>query len=151
VDIPGSPHPSTQANLVLTGFEPGEHLELVQAWLKKRGLPETEGKDLPQLGIVVLAPHPIAVGFLRVSEGQVGMLDSYVTDPDALPWVRNQALELLTRALIDIAKTHGFSRIFAFSVDKNTLVRAETHGFVKTPYTVMGLTLSQGVKDSCPL
>lgn len=124
-------------------FRPDVHLLYVNRWLKARGLPETTGLDLPDLGILASTHMPIAAGFIRTAEGGYGILDSFVTDPEALPSDRDQCLDAVVKALLDVAPSLKISRMLAFSADKNTMSRAKKFGFTIQPHVFSTLSLGQ--------
>lgn len=99
--------------------------------------------DLPEIGFV--AYHDlsmVAAGFIRRVEGQFALLDSLITNPRHEPPMRDAAIEMVVAALIEQANKEGIQALFAFSIDKNTLERAEQrHGFVRLPHAVIKLEL----------
>lgn len=102
--------------------------------------------DLPETGVLIIKPDgtAIAAGFLRQCESKAVMLDSMITHADAEPMTRDYALDKLVETLVNLGKEYGFSQILAFTMDKNTLVRAHKHGFSLLPHSVIALRLSNG-------
>lgn len=110
--------------------------------MKKREIDIQELKDLPKVGFLVFEEDRfIGAGFLRKCEGNVGIFDSYITDPAIPAKLRNQALEMITKNLIDAAKSNGINRLIAFSMDENTIIRSQRHGFALTDHKVLGQVL----------
>ncbi len=118
-------------------------LKHINDFFVKRETKAIELGVLPQHGLIAFeAGIPIAAGFLRCVEGQMAMLDSYITDPLADAALRDIALGRLTAKLIKLAKANNINKLMAFSVDKNTLLRACNHGFSVFPhvFTMLNLT-----------
>lgn len=102
----------------------------VVSWLSKRGLEERLAYDLPATGFMVFKDgHGVATGFIRRIEGDMGMVDGYLTNPDAHWEDRDKALDLLTKAIIDKAIELKMKSILAFTKDFNTLTRSLRHGY----------------------
>lgn len=102
---------------------------------------------LPKFGITLGLPMtttPVAAGFLRMIEGSknTAMLDSLITNAHINPDIRNAALDDLVSKLIIWATEHDIINILAFSVDKNTLMRAKRFGFEELPHQLIALTLT---------
>jgi hypothetical protein len=124
-------------------FEPAKDLEAMQEWFSDRGLNAKWLEELPPVGFVAVHEgFPICAGFLRRCEGGMGMIDSYVTDPKASPELRDKALEVVTNQIITFAKESGLRRLIAYSVDKNTLLRAERWGFKLVPQSLIARDLN---------
>jgi len=117
----------------------------IQAWVNKREL-KIDLNTLPKFGLIALDKGtPMAAGFIREVEGGFGMIDSFITDPEASSALRDEALNRITAKLIKIAKYNKVNQLIAYTVDKNTLVRSLSHGFVQLDHSVMALDLSKGV------
>lgn len=94
--------------------------------------------SLPKHGFMVFdSGVPVAMGFIRRLEGNLGVLDSYITNPNFTPGGRNRALDLLTKKLIRFGKDKlKLKGLLAFSADTNTIQRATNHGFWAHPDNV---------------
>lgn len=126
-------------------YNPEEHKNIIATWLKDRGMDSGMVADLPEIGYVAYMLHiPIAAGFLRKVEGNFALLDSLITDPVAPANVRDKAIDLVVNDLIGRAKIEKMSKLIAFSVDKNTILRSSKHGFVGLPHSVISLSLKEG-------
>lgn len=100
--------------------------------------------DLPENGYIVFkGDQCVGMGFLRLVEGFYGMMDGYITDPTALPNLRNQALEEITNALIERAKELKLKKVLAFAIDPNILKRAHEHGFMDSEFKPICLHISK--------
>lgn len=117
----------------MRAFESDDVHEL-NAWLKARGLGPVTAASLPALGLI--APG-VAAGFLRRCEGQVGIFDSFATNPAACPVMRHKALDEIYKRLIAQAYELGIDKLIGFSVDAGTVERSKRHGFVLSDYPVL--------------
>lgn len=115
-------------------------------YLRKAYIPFKE--EFPKIGYVAYKGNePIAAAFLRIVEGDFAQIDGLCTNPEALPQDRSKANDLLIAQLIETAKEMGnIKTIVSYSLDKNTIMRAESHGFVATPHTVLALDLKAKTK-----
>lgn len=106
--------------------------------LKKREMSLALADDLPRIGIVVYEEdHFIAAGFLRLCEGNHGLLDSYITNPTMPPSVRDQAMDMIMKRLLERAKKLEIKEVFGFCMDDNTISRAIRHGFAITQHKML--------------
>lgn len=128
--------------MFITKYAPKTDNWTLMRVMKKRDLNPKEVHDFPKLGFLVFEEDKfIGAGFLRKCEGNVGIFDSYLTDPSLPPKLRDQALEMITKNLVHTAKSIGINRLLAFSVDDNTIVRSQRHGFALTNHKVLGQVL----------
>lgn len=124
-------------------FEPDSHLHFLNLWLSLRGLKTVEPQELPEVGFVAVHDgRYIAANFLRRCEGNVAIMDSLVTNPQASSSLRHKAIELVVERAIRRSKKLSISRIIGFSIDEGTLKRSEKHGFVRSPFSLITLDLN---------
>ena len=71
----------------------------------------------------------IAIAGLRLMEGEVCFIDSMATDQSVEGAKRHEALEELTKGLLDMAKNLGFKKVFATTKEECIVERAKRHGF----------------------
>jgi len=71
----------------------------------------------------------VAIAGLRLMEGEVCFIDSMASNQNFESTVRNEALDLLTKTILDLAKSLGFKKIFATTREECIIKRAERHGF----------------------
>lgn len=117
--------------MLISPFVKSQHTPMIEKCLKSREMDPALVNDLPSFGLIATdrGGSPIAFGFVRSMEGDYGVLDSYITNPEMSPETRDEALHRLTAKIIKIAKVSGFRQLFAFSVDEHTIMRAVSHGF----------------------
>ncbi len=112
------------------------HLDLLDSWLLKRGLPKS--KNLPALGFVIFeGERPVSMAFIRSVEGGLGICDGLCTNPEIPGPIRAASNDRMIDILISAARLKGMSSLVAWSVDSNTLERAYRHGFNKLPNTLI--------------
>lgn len=111
----------------------------LQELIQVHGIEGVKVEALPKLGYGVISDNQlIAAGFIRLMEGgEFGMLDGYITNPKFSPKQRNQALDLLTQKMINVAKDNQLKKIFAFTKEGCILTRAKNHGFTHLPHALM--------------
>ena len=118
-------------------YYPEYDQEYLEKMLMERDLPKSALEELPEIGYIFFDEgRAIAAGFLRKCEGNIGILDSYISSPGEPPELRNKALDIITKRLIDAANKVGISKLLAFSTDQNTIYRSVQHGFEAIPHVV---------------
>lgn len=109
-------------------------LPKIAEMLRYRNLDIALTNDLPRFGLIAVeGNNPIAFGAIREVEGDRGMLDSYITHPEATHANRDYALDRITAKLIKIARLQGLKQLIAFSIRSVVVSRAERHGFTTFP------------------
>lgn len=104
------------------------HNDLTALWMSARELMITSAT--PAAGCVVFyMGFPVCLSGIRVCEGGIGMVDSFVSNPEMSAVVRNKAADCMVEHLIKQAKEMGLSHLIGISKDTNTLVRSLKHGF----------------------
>lgn len=101
--------------------------------LKSRDMNPNNADSVPKYGVIVHnsdLTQTIAAGFMRMVEGQMGILDSYITNPDANSEDRNNALDLITFTLINSAKASKLNKLITITQNDGIYDRAKEHGFV---------------------
>lgn len=103
-----------------------------------RDLSSSLADDLPEHGyIAFFNMAPVAVGFLRVCEGNLAIIDSVMTSPLFESEIRHWALEGIVSALMDDARHFGIKKILAYSIDDGIKKRAKSFGFKELPQVLM--------------
>lgn len=111
-------------------------MDEINAWATARGLAGTTRRTLPHAGFIVPG---VAVGFLFRTEADIGMLDSFITNPVASPEERHDALTLIEDALIESARERQIHRLIMLTQDDGLRSRAPLHGFRRMgEYSVFG-------------
>lgn len=126
----------------IVSYNRDTHLIWLAHTLVKHGMSTMLTLDMPKVGFVCLYENlPICAGFLRKVEGNYMILDSLITDPDAHPAIRNQAIDAVVQELINKAKDMGVKKLMANTVDAHTLERSKKHGFKPLEHVVIVLEL----------
>jgi len=91
---------------------------------------EVKPSDLPGHTFAALYKDEIvAIAGLRLMEGEVCYIDSMASNQNFESTVRHEALDLLTKTILDLARNLGFKKIFAHTREDCIVKRAERHGF----------------------
>lgn len=110
----------------------------INRWLAKRLLPLVKESDIPENGYIAYNNDiPVSAAFLRKCEGNIAIIDSLITDPEAPSEVRHVAIDSITENLIRVGSEMGLKAIICFSVDASTILRAKKHGFKETMFIPM--------------
>lgn len=118
-----------------------EHIPIINDWYKAHGMAHVM-TQLPQLGYI--SSHDgefVAAGFIARVEGNSGIMDSFITDPDKSSIARHECLDEVIEHLIADAEHMGMRAIWAFSVDDGIMKRQERFGFKKMPNPLTVLEL----------
>lgn len=127
-----------QVKIVIRPFEFSEHAGFINEWLLARNMHEIDEDDVPKTGFIVFHEKtPVCVAFLRICEGDMGFFEGLTTNPECHSLIRNIAIDIVTNQIIKKSKDLCMKRIFAWSVDKGTLLRSEKHGFIRSPFTLI--------------
>lgn len=130
-------------------FDHDAHTGILKEWLKAHDMDVEENiQELPYLGFIAHSDNDyICAGFLRRTEGHSALLDSLITNPSQPGELRSEAIDLVVKELFKTARELKLKRLIAYSLDKNTLMRSEKHGFKRSPHTVIIADLSSGKED----
>lgn len=115
--------------MIIRKLKPSD-LGSINKWLKQWKHAEVQWADMPEQSLIIPG---VASASLRRCEGQVGIVDSIVTNPWASSLTRNAALNKLFKVITE----SDCKRLIGFSTDKHTLERAVKHGFKASPYITM--------------
>lgn len=114
-----------RVTLLVRKYEDSDILQ-IDDWCKARNLPMINPSLLPDTGYVV---DGIAAGFLYLTNSKVGLLDSYISNPESAGSDRNIALDQITEKLLEIARINKLKLVIC-STDYNTIkTRAKSFGF----------------------
>jgi len=79
----------------------------------------------------------IALAGLRLMEGDICCIDSMATNKNFESTIRNEALDCLTKELLQLAKKLGFKKVFAYTIEDCIVDRALKHGFNLTAQKII--------------
>ena len=112
-------------------FSLSRHVFDISYLLCARDMGAELGSDIPEFGLIAFeGEKPVAAGFIRQIEGNYAMLDSFISNPDIEYAIRDRALDLITRKLIEVAKRNNVRKLFAFSEHTGIIDRAIRNGFI---------------------
>lgn len=99
---------------------------------------QVKSADLPGHTFVAIVKDKIvAMAGLRLMEGEVCFIDSMASNSLFEGAVRHEALDNLTKTILELAKNLGFKKIFATTKENCIVERAERHGFNVSPETIL--------------
>lgn len=105
--------------------------------LKQRDMHPDLIYTLPEHGMVAFeSGELVAAGFIRRIEGNMAMLDSYITNPQTDKAIRHRALDLITKKLVSAAESHNIHKLIAFTVVDSVLASLNKNGLFKVPHTL---------------
>lgn len=117
-----------------------ELFPILQKWLERHGHIDISLDELPALGYAVCSDTgiPLAMGFLRLAEGNVAIIDSIASNPNSKPREVSEAIDTLFEKLIQVSSDLKIKYIVGSTV-KNSLVKRTTkkHGFVLTDFKLL--------------
>lgn len=117
-----------------------EMFPLLQDWLTRHGHIDIALDELPALGYAVCSDTgiPLAMGFLRLAEGNMAIIDSLVSKPNCKPSEVSEAIDTLFEKLLQVATDLKIKYVVGATV-KNSLVRRTTkkHGFILSPFKLL--------------
>jgi len=100
----------------------------VNSWYRARNLPEVPAEALSLTGFI---EPGVAAGWMYSTDSAIALCESYISNPEAAPVLRHHAMDEITAAIIEEAKTHGFKWVIAYSTATDLNARGtEKHGFV---------------------
>jgi hypothetical protein len=79
-------------------------IEIINVWVKSRGMPGWNIYSLPVNGFIV---EGIAAGFVYLTDSEIAILDCVVSNPLASGYSRGKAVKNIVIRLIECAKSNG--------------------------------------------
>jgi len=80
------------------------HLPEMNGWYERHGKPPVDFPSLPAFGLI---EEGLAAGFLYMTDSTMGLLEGFVTNPDAPQPERSEALEKILHGLMEEASLLG--------------------------------------------
>lgn len=110
-------------DLCIQPYDFDTHLEMLRYLLFQCGADPAIAYEAPANGYIVIDEfnYPVAAGFIRKCEGNIALLDGFVTNPCHNTLVRDKALDLLIKRLTKRAKGR---KILAFTTDGCIIAKA---------------------------
>lgn len=119
-------------------YKPELHLSTIELLLHMQGQPVEVAETLPFTGFIAeVKGTPIAAAFLRCAEGGVGIFDGLLSNPEASARLRHEALDNLILEICNAAYDMGIRKVLAYSIDANTIGRAQRLGFKQLEYILL--------------
>lgn len=87
--------------------------------------------DFPSIGFIsyTLNCHPVAAGFLRTVEGNLGIIDSYITNPNIDSKTRHLALNTITDYIFRYCRSSHIEGLAVFTSSEGIIERCLNNGF----------------------
>lgn len=121
------------------------HVKHLYDWFKLRKMDLQLIDELPVIGsIAIYKDLGVAAAFLRMVEPNYGIFDGLITNPEALPHLRNEAIDLCVKSIIEKAKKSKMKHLIATTIDAGIIERSKKHGFVGVPHASIILDLKEG-------
>lgn len=109
-----------------------------------RAMPQEMVEELPSIGFIATNGNTIVgAAFLRTMEGDYGMFEGLITNPNCSSELRQQALAKLIPSILKKAEELKLNKILAFTHDKSVIFRAEECGFKTHPDNLIVLDLGR--------
>lgn len=112
---------------------------LISSWWKARNWPAVPQEVLSTMGLII---EPYCFGFIYSSDSKIAWLEFLCSNPATDSKERNEAMDILIEALVDLAKQQGFKFVFTSSVDTKLIDRLTKRGFGVTDKNVTHLLRS---------
>jgi hypothetical protein len=110
----------------LQPYHRNRHYASIALWYEDHAMAPVPPECLPKLGYFVPST---AAGFLYQTDSGVAFIEGLITSRYADPHKRYRALNEITRALCEDAKSLGFQIISAFTQHPGIRTLARRHGF----------------------
>ncbi len=98
----------------------------VNSWYYKRKGENFPMRYLSPTGVIVPG---IAAGFLIQTDAHFGILEPFISNPEASREDRDMAINMILKKLTDMAKTIDYRIVYGFSTNPIMLDRAIAQGF----------------------
>ena len=121
-------------------FDPEHDFDILNKWLEIHEHPQVQIHELPKLGYVAVRNNEMmAIGFLRLCEGNFAMTDSFTISPFVkAPKIKAQAFDAITHKLTTVAKDLKISHLLAYTVKQGVVKRSiKVHGFQKVDHILL--------------
>lgn len=131
--------------MLVEPFDYRKHALLLKGVFIRREMDDFKLSELPKNGFIATSARGfIAAAFLRLMEGNMALFDGLISDPSQEPQVRHAGLDAVAKALLGLADDLQLKTVLCYSLDANTIKRAESHGFIVMPHTFMAREIKGG-------
>lgn len=114
--------------------------EEIGSWYRGHNEPPLTIEAAPPTGLIVPGQ---AAAWLYLTDGDMALLENYITNPEAPLRERYASLEIITVCLESIAKQKGYKRLAACIKEKGLVRAAERRNFnTYGTFTAMGKDIS---------
>ena len=102
-------------------------LEEIDSWYLARGLKPLPHSQLPQFGYIVPG---IACGFLVQTDSSNAFLEGFATNKFAKSYQKVDAIDLIAKKLLTVAKELGYTHVFAMTKHPNIMAACVDNEFI---------------------
>lgn len=103
---------------------------VLREWWRGWGMTPVPRELLPETGMIVPG---VCAGFLYLTNSALGLIETYISNPEASKRLRDEGLDELTHALISLAKDHGVTLLRCDSKNLSVIERAKKFQFEELP------------------
>jgi N-acetylglutamate synthase-like GNAT family acetyltransferase len=116
--------------MLVRDFLDDDHQHLARL-LELRMLPRSLMNDLPLIGLIAFDGDGVCAGciFLRMAEGDFGLIEGMITNPNVSSIERHVVLEKLVAKILDKAEGLNIKKILSYTEDYSVVMRAQRAGF----------------------
>ena len=115
-----------------------EDYDMIKQWYEAHGMVAPDPDCFPRIGAVV---EGVAAGFLFQTDSKIGLLENYISNPEAGPRERDTALNLITQILIETGRQIGLKSIAGFTSVPAIAKRAVKNGMTLDEKTYQLITI----------
>lgn len=102
------------------------HIPEINSWYVARKMASLNDNLFPDIGYLV---HGVGAGFIYQTDSALCFIDGYISHPLTNKEERKAAFDEITKALIMVAKEHGFDQILAYTKNPEIKRRCERFQF----------------------
>lgn len=103
-----------------------EDYDQVVRWCLERDIPVPPAWSLPESGVII---DRVAVGFLILTNNQIGIFDFFISNPLSSKQDRDRALDEIVLNFIELSSDLGLKALKCTSQHPLIMERALKHGF----------------------
>jgi hypothetical protein len=103
-------------------------LDEINSWYEARNMRPIDIKQLPQFGYIVPG---IACGFLVQTDSANAFLEGFATNRYAKNYQKADAIDLICKQLLQVAKELGYTHVFAMTTHPNIVAACRDNEFLE--------------------
>lgn len=140
-----------EGRLSIQEFSFEHHGDVYHRWFAMRKAEKPIDEIVSPTGLVCCWRNiPIAIGFLCKTDSRMAMITNIISEPNCLSHVRNDCVNELIKALVEVADDEGFLFLSSATSLPSMIERFEKLGFTKTHSDLINFGRSYGMGANCP-